>query len=306
MTRFDLRTQTDVLLQAIEQTTTEALACGALQPIDTTQVVMHQAGVDFLVRSVSSLTRKRQAGKKDKAKGPGFNPFLPPEPELTVADVSDSHLAILNKFNVIDRHLLIVTRHFEQQETLLTHADFMALWRCLQEFDGLGFYNGGKVAGASQRHKHLQLVPLPLTPGITGTPMDVIWSKVPEVGGPISLPGLPFGHCFMQLPEIPLADIKTPATRSLDAYRQMLRRVGIASVKRDDGEYQSAPYNLLMTRRWMLLVPRTLESYDGISINALGFAGSLFVPRQEDLETVRRVGPMSLLQAVTPVAGKPE
>ena len=306
MTRVDLRHQTGVLLQAIDQTTQQALACGALQPIDTSQVVISQSGVDFLVRSVSSLTRKRQAGKKDQAKGPDFNPFLPPEPELTVADVSDSHLAILNKFNVIDRHLLIITRHFEHQERLLNQADFIALWRCLQEFDGLGFYNAGRVAGASQRHKHLQLVPLPLAPDITGTPMDVIWSDVPQVGEPLSLPALPFGHRFLRLPELSPTDLQGNADYSLDAYHRMLKLVGITAVQKDDGDYQSTPYNLLMTRRWMLLVPRTLESFEGISINSLGFVGSLFVPRQKDLETVERLGPMSFLQSVTPAATNPQ
>jgi ATP adenylyltransferase len=292
-----------LLLQAIDQTTQQALACGALQPIDTTQVVIRQAGVDFLVRSVSSLNRKHQAGKKDQAKGPDFNPFLPPEPELTVADVSDSHLAILNKFNVIDRHLLIITRHFEHQERLLTRADFLALWRCLQEFDGLGFYNGGRVAGASQRHKHLQMVPLPLALNIEGTPMDVLWSEVPETGEPLSLPGLPFSHRFLRLSALPLTDLQASADYSLNAYRRMLDLVGITAVQRDDGEYQSTPYNLLMTRRWMLLVPRTAESYEGISINSLGFVGSLFVPGPADQETVERLGPMRFLQRVTPAAG---
>jgi ATP adenylyltransferase len=68
----------------------------------------------------------------------------------------------LNKFNIIDHHLLIVTRTFKEQETWLTLQDFEAMWACLNEIDGLVFYNGGKTAGASQRHKHLQLVPLPL------------------------------------------------------------------------------------------------------------------------------------------------
>jgi ATP adenylyltransferase len=305
MSPVDLRHQTGLLLQAITQTTEQALACGALQPIDTTQAVIRQAGVDFLVRSVASLPRKRQAGKADRAKGPDFNPFLPPEAELTVAEVSGSHLAILNKFNVIDRHLLIITRQFEHQERLLNHADFAALWRCLQEFDALGFYNGGKLAGASQRHKHLQLVPLPLAPDIRGTPMDPLWSDVPVVGEPLSLPVLPFRHRFLRLPELPLADTQANAEHSLRAYQQMLNLLGISVVMRQDGAYQAMPYNLLMTRRWMLLVPRTLEFFHGISINSLGFAGSLFVPRQADLETVERFGPMSFLQAVTAAVTDP-
>ena len=46
---------------------------------------------------------------------------------MFVADVSDTHLCLLNKFNVIEHHLLIVTRKFEHQETLLTVRDFQAV-----------------------------------------------------------------------------------------------------------------------------------------------------------------------------------
>lgn len=299
----DLRKQTGVLQPAIAQCTKRALVCGALQPIATTQLLLTHSGVEFLVRSVSSLTRKEMAGQKDRQRsGPDYNPFLPPEPELTVAQVSDSHLAVLNKFNVIDQHLLIVTRRFEHQETLLTQADFRALWRCLQEFDGLAFYNGGKVAGASQRHKHLQLVPLPLAPGMIGTPLDKVWSTVMEVGKLISVPVLPFRHVFMLLPDGQSEKLEDAAAYSLKTYRHMLKRVGIKPVPGDGLERQSAPYNLLLTRRWMLLVPRSRESCEGISVNALGFVGSFFVRNKTEMETVRRLGAMEVLTAVTPDA----
>jgi ATP adenylyltransferase len=48
----------------------------------------------------------------------------------------------------------------------------------------------------------------------------------------------------------------------------------------------------------MLLVPRSVEHADGVSINGLGFAGSLFVRDAVQMETVRRHGPMRVLQRV--------
>ncbi|HEY8553879.1 MAG TPA: hypothetical protein VIL43_05000 [Burkholderiales bacterium] len=50
----------------------------------------------------------------------------------------------------------------------------------------------------------------------------------------------------------------------------------------------------------MLLVPRTRDTYEGVSVNALGFAGSFFVRDRTLLETIRRVGPMRMLREVTP------
>ena len=63
------------------------------------------------------------------------------------------------------------------------------------------------------------------------------------------------------------------------------------------------PYNLLLCRRWMLLVPRRREDFDGVSVNALGFAGSLLVPDREHLERLRRAGPG---QALRSVSGRPD
>ena len=87
---------------------------------------------------------------------------------MFVADISPTHVCLLNKFNVIDHHLLVVTRAFEEQDAAINAADFAALWVCMAEVDGLAFYNGGKLAGASQRHKHLQIAPLPWGPGRSG------------------------------------------------------------------------------------------------------------------------------------------
>jgi sulfate adenylyltransferase (ADP) / ATP adenylyltransferase len=79
-------------------------------------------------------------------------------------------------------------------------------------------------------------------------------------------------------------------------YGELLARCALGALS--DGR-QTAPYNLLATRRWMLVVPRGRERYESISINALGFAGSLFVRHEAEVELVRRVGPMAVLGAVT-------
>ncbi len=156
------------LWTSVKEQTAQALRCGALLSIPTQFEFVEQDGVLFLVRILSNLNRKKAAKEKQEKQtadsGKEFNPFLPYEEDLFVADISDTHVCILNKFNVVDDHLLIITRAFEEQESLLTQEDFAALWACLADFDGLAFYNSGKIAGASQRHKHLQLVPLPLAP----------------------------------------------------------------------------------------------------------------------------------------------
>jgi ATP adenylyltransferase len=285
------------------RTTETALRRGALQPIPTRFERLQQGGVDFLVRTVSGMARKSAAhvtgeGRVDPRDRP--NPFLPHDEELFVSDVSATHLGVLNKFNVVDRHLLIVTRRFEHQESLLTLEDFQALWSCMAEFDSLGFYNSGVVAGASQPHKHLQLVPLPLAPGGTATPVDPLLEDMPVTGGPSSLPALPFLHAAEILgPD--LSDLpERTAAFLLDRYHGLLRAAGLLDRSDPGPSTRIAPYNLLLTRRWMLVVPRSHEHAGTISINALGFAGSLFVRNAEELAFLREIGPLTALGRVAP------
>lgn len=285
--------QPGTLWPALVAQTAHALACGALRPIDTIQTTLDDAGVRFVVRQVSSLVRKPKQTMRSTE--PPVDPFLPHDPNLFVADISPTHFALLNKFNVIDHHLLIVTRAFEPQEALLDLGDFTAWFACLNEFDGLGFYNGGRDAGASQPHKHLQIVPLPLGDTGQALPIDVlIGAALPEskIG---RLPGLPFEHAFVRLETGPTSEV---ARQAFERYRALLDAAGVGAVEAAGRLHQSAPYNLLTTTKWMLLVPRGAEQAEGLAVNALGFAGSLFVRNAEELETVRMMGPMSLLRRV--------
>ena len=299
-----LRLQPGTLWPAILRQTEHALRCGALRPIETIQTLLEERGIRFLVRQVSSLARKeetRQARKVEVGACSAVNPFLPYDPELFVADLSDTHVALLNKFNVIDHHLLIVTRCFKPQEALLEFADFVALAACMAEFDGLGFYNGGAQSGASQRHKHLQIVPRTLGESAPPLPIEAVFRPGGMEGSIGTVPGLPFLHAFARLEPAPAAS-RHAAHAAFDCYHALLEATGLRAVEVNGELHQSAPYNLLVTRQWMLLVPRYSESVEGISVNALGFAGSLFVRDAAQMEVIKRLGPMSVLQRVAVAA----
>lgn len=281
---------------ALLERSRHALACGAMQTIETVEEIVPDQGVDFVVRRVSSLARKQEDTKR-RSEGAPANPFLPHEPDLFVAEISDTHFALLNKFNVIEGHLLVVTRRFVHQETLLDAGDFAALAACMAEYESLGFYNGGAVAGASQPHKHLQLVPLPLAK--TGLPMEALFAPLHGRTGIARVPGLEFSHAFARLEPLWFEREAGAAQRLHALYLELLAAAGIESVRVHGEVRQSAPYNLLLTRRWMLLVPRSKEHFGPISVNALGYAGSLFVRDEEQMDLVRRIGPMALLRGVS-------
>ena len=277
----------------ILQQTERALACGALRPFDTVPHVIDDRGVRFLVRQAANLARKDEAAKlaaktAADAASEWRDPFSPCEEALRVGDIGERHFLLLNKFNVLAHHLLIVTTEFEPQAALLDAGDFAALLACLREFDGLGFYNGGAVAGSSQPHKHLQIVPLPLD----GHPVPI--EPLVEAArdtAPYRVPQFPFAHAAAWLGDATSIE----AADAFTTYRRLLDAIGIEPFDVLGAAHQSAPYNLLVTRRWMFAVARTAADVDGIAVNALGFAGSLFVRDDAQRRIVETLGPMSLL-----------
>jgi ATP adenylyltransferase len=256
----------------------------AILSIPTEPEVIEQSGMTFHVRIITALAMKALAAMTKQ----NANPFLPYDPDLFVADLSPTHVALLNKFNVVDHHLLIVTRVFEDQEALLTREDCAALLICLSEIDGLGFYNAGRTAGASQRHKHLQLIPLSALPE-SRLPIEPLLRSVRMTGATGTVPGLPFAHAYAPMDPAWLDRRNDGASSLLACYHALLRAVGLTV------ETASGPYNLLVSRQWLLLVPRSQEFFEGISINALGFAGALLVRDAAQLATLRERGPMTAL-----------
>jgi ATP adenylyltransferase len=288
------------LWERVVATTQHARSAGILVPVPTEYTFIEDHGVRFFVRVLAGLGRKDEARKKQEAeseRGKNVNPFLPPERDLTVADVSETHLAVLNKFNVMENHLLIVTRALEDQDLLLTLRDFEALWLCMAEYNSLGFYNGGREAGASQRHKHLQLVPLPLAPEGPEIPVEPMIAQAMEGIG--TVPGFPFLHSFVRLGGDLAGSPLKAAKKSFELYRTMLSCVGMTAPLLTGTMRQSLPYCLLVTRDWMLLVPRSREFFEDISINSLAFAGSLFVRNERQFERLKTVGPLNALAAVS-------
>ncbi|MCB1917863.1 MAG: phosphorylase [Rhodocyclaceae bacterium] len=258
----------------------QALASGALQPIRTTRTWIEQDGLRFPVKWIDSLVRKHHAGQTPT------DPFAAPEPDLLVCSAGARHWILLNKFPVLDHHLLVVSRGFVEQSQPLEPHDFAAILPLVRDHGGLAFYNGDRIAGASQRHRHLQWIPrddeaaLPLLAGLEAS-ADAGHGRCTQ---------WPYHHWIAPLP--PSTWTAADASSALhDRYAEGCRALYLSGA-------DAGAYNLLITRTAMLLVRRARESAEGISINALGFAGSFFVGRAERLDTVQRLTPFGILRAV--------
>jgi ATP adenylyltransferase len=254
-----------------------ALAAGAMHSFECALEYVQQDGVEFVLR-VATKYPQGETAKGRGADAPRLpkDPFADPDPRLVVREITATHRAMLNKFSVLREHLLVVTKEFEEQLAPLTERDFEALSICMADAEVLAFFNGGAAAGASQTHKHLQVVTLPLSPRHS-IPMDTLLERNQD--------RLPFRHAFARLES---GQSSRPA-EVREIYQRLLRDAAIEPPH---------PYNLLVTHEWMLVVPRSRDKYEDISINALAFSGSFFVRDAKHASVIAAAGPMNVLKSV--------
>lgn len=284
--------------QKITLATEKAIQLEALHSIPNYYEILEENNIPFIIRIVDNLNRKDKAKKeqnKTQKKDPNFNPFLPYEEDLFVGDISDTHLAILNKYNVVDHHCLIITRAFESQNDILNYNDFYALWTLLKQIKGLGFYNCGTLSGASQPHKHLQLIPEFFADNIHNIPFNSLILEHREFDKKVKINTLKYDHRIMYfLPDILSKTTEEIAEITTEYYRQILRDLAIENINNK----ASQDYNLLITQEWIKVIPRSQEKYESISINSLGFAGALLVRNEEQLQLIKQDKPLNILAKV--------
>lgn len=282
-------------IEAVDRQIEHASRTGALQPVQSEEVGIQDQGLPFRLRWVSSLAVKDAAkvaipgGPRD----PNFNPFKSPEPALTVGPVGEEHVAILNKFPICHRHLVLARREFEEQLCPLSVSDFSSLARIIGECGGLGLYNGGAEAGASQRHKHVQWIPreeanASLDLYLPGLPADAPEHSVATHAL------LSTRHCFVRVAVSQGVAVDRSADSMHAGFVRALETLGL----RPGEDGLLPPFNLLVSDGWMLVVPRSAECFEGVSIPAVAYGGTLYVRHPEQIERIREVGPLAVLAAV--------
>ena len=105
---------------------------------------------------------------------------------------------------------------------------------------------------------------MPLGDGSERTPIEAVLDDDSR--------GLPFSHAFCRI------DNGDAALQTHEKYSRLLASLG-----------NPRAYNLLATRDWMLVVPRARETWNSISVNALGFAGALLVRSEDEWSQLERL-----------------
>ena len=253
-------------------------------PLNTSLThLMGEGGSRFELRHLLSATPKHL-----RASGPKPNPFLPWDHRLEVDRIGDSHVVILNKYPVQTSHMLLITQDWQPQTGWLSMEDWQSLAQIDATTTGLWFFNSGPAAGASQPHRHLQLLPRAAGERICardGWFRRCVQDATTSVQDPL-------------LRSSRVAAISSTLTGETlqDLYLALAQDLGLGHPSTDD--CPQGAYNLLLSREWMAIVRRRREGIRGFSVNALGFAGSLLSTEASDRQWIQDSGPEALLQAV--------
>ncbi len=147
---------------------------GALVPLDTRLLPIPGMEPFVLRELLSSTPRHLRQG------GPRPNPFLPWDRPLQVDLLEPAHVLLLNKYPVQEAHLLVITRDWHPQGGWIASCDWQAVAQVGRDTGGLWFFNSGARSGASQPHRHLQL--LPRRPGEPSCPLAPLFLEQLETG----------------------------------------------------------------------------------------------------------------------------
>jgi sulfate adenylyltransferase (ADP) / ATP adenylyltransferase len=236
-----------------------------------------------------------------------------------------SHILVLNKYPVIPNHFIVATKANKPQTGLLEQDDLAVTYACVQawraEFGNdqddqlFAFFNSGEHSGASQPHRHLQLLPIKdmkINASKWQDPETFDWSPLLlsmtsnyHEEGFISYRSnsrLPIWHAafelhdetpatlhskYMQLLTVALKATKEPsATPAPHSGEQHLVKEGKTTIS----------YNLAITSNVMAILPRQsgdtaipgLDPSHSVSINGTILGGTLMVKEQVEWDQLRQ------------------
>jgi ATP adenylyltransferase len=238
------------------------------------------------------------------------DPFENPPADLLVIALprkDPSHNLVLNKYPVIPNHSIIATKTSKPQTDILEEDDLAITHACLRAWSEgsshdsprrlFAFFNSGEHSGASQPHRHLQL--LPFEDMASSTALRDDWTLLvdkmnhPVPGKPPFLhhPSIPFRHYALRVPS-------RPSSSELHQMYLALYRAAVQAVREFSAEppaedklegrrptAAAISYNLAMTADMMAICPRRSEtaavpSSEGegsVAINGTILAGTLMV-----------------------------
>ncbi|KAH0556073.1 hypothetical protein GP486_005986 [Trichoglossum hirsutum] len=214
---------------------------------------------------------------------------LPPQ------SANPTHSLTLNAYSIFrPQYLLLTTSPSHNQSTPLDVSDLTAAWTALRILGSShwAIYNCGPESGCSRVHKHMQIFPPP-TDG---------FRFFPDVTDKAAAEDAPFRY-FLRYIQPTVSDIGSDSEAAdflLAAYHDLLAgaRSALQIPPSETWTTDPAPHNVILSHRWIMVVPRTRAVVGGLSANAAGMVGMVWVKSARDAELWEERGPADMLADV--------
>ena len=260
--------------------TKETKEKGSLTPLITKDITENFYNKkDFIIRELDITQFDRK-----KIIGPSINPFKPWDKDLEIGIIGKTHQLILNKYPVESGHLLLITREWMPQDGWLNINDWSAIKHVNKDTSGLWFFNSGPLAGASQPHRHIQL--LRRKHNQLKCPREEWFIRQRN---------------YENQKDLLTANIickdfsfNNSENNLLNIYLELAERIGLGCPSID--KKPKYPYNLIITNNWIAIIKRSKDHILGFSINALGFAGYILTTNKTNIKYLSDYGPEKLLE----------
>ncbi|KAJ7079070.1 ATP adenylyltransferase-domain-containing protein [Mycena belliarum] len=301
------------ILSSLDSKFTKAHAEGDLLFFPSTIVKHRDSGIEYEIRLCPALQNKPNLPTPHFAEHAKTDPFEHPNPNLCVGTLRDEesaeeYVVLLNKYSVVPKHFLLVTKEFQSQASPLQPSDLVQTYLLLAaarkaRHNLFAFYNCGDNSGASQAHKHVQFIPLE---DEDGPPIEYLARsvKLESADTPFAL-DLAYANHVYRFPDRFYSFTPEKLEPILAKAFLSLLDLVISTIRHDPGYPAGKPsYNVVITLEHMHLVPRRQETHvlaetgDELSVNALAFAGMLLVKSESELAAVKTEGVSKILRVV--------
>ncbi|OCK75510.1 hypothetical protein K432DRAFT_429370 [Lepidopterella palustris CBS 459.81] len=220
------------------------------------------------------------------------------DPKLLIAEINETHLLVINKFCVFRPQLLLLTTDsFRRQHHPLEIVDFAAVCDVLSSLDsGTGKYfaifNCCSQAGASREHKHLQI--LPRVGDFFPDDRDFDMKNIPFK---YFLHYLEFPSSTPSSHTSPLSSVFTDpkGPHYLQALYDTLLGYARSSLRIVGEKEAICPHNVVLTKEWLLVIPRRSNNFKGVTANSAGMVGSVWLANEDQLEGWKMAGMTEVL-----------
>lgn len=210
------------------------------------------------------------------------------EKSLIVSKIGKSHTLILNRFNTIKDHSLLITNNFIEQSLPLNKIDLDVWYWCISETNSLGFYNSNYLAGASVSHKHMQIIPMDelwiyrQEDSIYPIPIDDV--IIPNIENNIWTPYDSTKRNLYSIKSVNFIHKIAVLDDNNKKYIENIYNVLLSSIKTNS-------YNLIVTKSWCMIVPRSKREFSNeIGVNGFGFVGLLLGRNPSIIGTISDIG----------------